>query len=60
MLKYLLERGANPNAIHPTAIGHSLGNSVLKTVLTMPADTEARQIYKTKIINMLLDYGALL
>ncbi|ADI39319.1 ankyrin repeat domain-containing protein [Waddlia chondrophila] len=55
MLRFLLEMGANPNAI---AMGKK--DPILKVVLTMPADTVEQQNYKTDVINTLIEYGAVL
>lgn len=55
MVRFLLERGANPNAQVTTTI---LGDSILGAALgTVPLDDEGR-LYKDEIIHLLLNYGA--
>ena len=53
MLKFLLSNGRNPNAKY--------GNtSVLQEALSLPVDTEIQQTYKTEVVRLLLQYGAVL
>ncbi|CRX38204.1 ankyrin repeat domain-containing protein [Estrella lausannensis] len=53
MLKFLLELGANPNAIAP-----GTNDPVIKVVLKMPSDTIEQRAYKVDVINILIEHGA--
>jgi ankyrin repeat protein len=64
MFHYLLQKGANPNfwilkqGTNPADFEKAYNESYLIRALNLPSETPTQHMYKERILNILLDYGA--